>query len=165
MTRDVQQKVVFTAVFVVALLVLEYSQGWRVLPNSWFAEKSAAAATPQDAIYGMLEAARAGDTRTYLDYFSGEMHAQLLQIIKEGSEPTFAAYLKSQNRAFEGVAVSLTNRPSDAEAQVKVEYIYRGHNEVQGVYLRREAAGWKIIRVANAEQLITPFPFGTAVRD
>jgi len=165
MTRDVQQKVVFTAVFVIALLVLEYNHGWRLLPNFWFAQKPAAAATPQDAIYGMLEAARAGDTRAYLDYFSGEMHAELLQVIKEDSEPTFATYLKSQNRAFEGVAVSLTNRPSDAEAQVRVEYIYRGHNEVQGVYLRKEPSGWKIVRVANAEQLTTPFPFGTAVTD
>jgi len=61
----------------------------------------------------------------------------LLQVIKEDSEPTFAAYLKSQNGAFTGVAVSLTNRPSDAEAQVRVQYIYRGHNEVQGVYLEK----------------------------
>ena len=165
MKRDVQQKAVFTAVFVVALLALEYSHGWRLLPNSWFAERPTAATTPEDAIYGMLEAARAGDTSAYLDYFSGEMHAQLLQVIKEDSEPTFAAYLKSQNRAFEGVAVSLTSRPSDTEAQVKVEYIYRGHNEVQGVYLRKEPSGWKIVRIANAEQQMTPFPFGTAVTD
>lgn len=165
MSRDVQQKVVFTAVFVVTLLALEYKHEWRLLPNSWFTQKSAEAFTPEDAIYGMLEAARAGDTRAYLDYFSGEMRAQLLEVIKEDSEPTFAAYLKSQNRAFEGVAVSLTNRPSDAEARVRVEYIYRGRNEVQGVYLRKEPSGWKIVRVANAEQRRTPFPFGTAVTD
>jgi hypothetical protein len=113
----------------------------------------------------MLEAARAGDTRAYLDSFSGEMHAQLLQVIEEDSEPRFAAYLKSQNTAFEGVAVSLTSRPSDAEAQVRVEYIYGGHNEVQGVYLRKEPSGWKIVRVANTEQLIAPLPFGAAVTD
>jgi len=126
---------------------------------------SAAPATPQDAIYGMLDAARAGDTTAYLNWFSGEMQTQLLQVEKEDTQPTFAAYLKSQNQALEGVAVSVTDRPSDTEAQLRVEYIYRGHNEVQGVQLRKESSGWKIVKVTNAEQLRTPLPFGTAVTE
>lgn len=167
MSRDVQQRVVFGVVFVVALLALMTVRNprWRLPSHSWFADKSATSSTPQDAIYDMLDAARAGDTRAYLACFSGEMQAELLEVIEENSEPKFAAYLKSQNRAFQGVAVTLTSRPSDAEAQVRVEYIYRGHNEVQGVYLRKESSGWKIVKVANAEHVGTPFPFGTAVTD
>jgi len=68
--------------------------------------------------------------------------------------------LKSQNQALEGVAVSVADRPSDTEVQVRVEYIYRERNEVQGVHLRKESSGWKIVEVKKAEQLQTPLPFG-----
>jgi hypothetical protein len=93
------------------------------------------------------------------------MQTQLLQIEKEDSQPTFAACLKSQNQALEGVTLSVTDRLSDAEAQARVEYIYRGHNEVQGVHLRKESSGWKIVKVTNAEQQPTALPFGTAVTE
>jgi hypothetical protein len=163
-------KVIFTAAFLLGLLALVAlrTNGWRwpaVLgdgQSSWF---KSAPATPEDAIYAMLDAARAGDTRAYLDAFSGPMRDQLLQIVKESSEPNFAAYLKSQNAAFQGVAVSLTDHPSDTEAQVRVEYVYSDRNEVQSVSLREEASRWKIFKVAGAEQVKTLVPFGTAVTD
>lgn len=113
----------------------------------------------------MLDAARAGNTTAYLDSFSGAIHDQLVQVEKENSEAAFAAYLKSQNLAFQGVAVSVTDRPSESEAQLRVEYVYKGHNDMQAVYLRRESSAWKIVRVTNAEQVDSPFPFGTAVTD
>jgi hypothetical protein len=163
MSRDLFQRVVFAVVFVVVLLALGK---WRLPANFWPAWKSSVASeTPQDAIYGMLDAARAGDTKTYLDWFAGEIRDQLLQIVRENSEPTLAAYLKSQNSAFHGVAVSVTDRPSQTEATVRVEYVYSGHNEVQDVYLRKGSSGWKIVKVANAEPAKTLFPFGTAVTD
>ena len=168
MSRGVLPRVLFTAGFIVALLTLVIlrTHPWRPQRDFWFTrESSAAPATPQDAIYGMLDAARAGDTTAYLNWFSGEMQTQLLQVEKEDTQPTFAAYLKSQNQALEGVAVSVTDRPSDREAQVRVEYIYRGRNEVQGVQLRKESSGWKIVKVTNADQLRTPLPFGTAVTE
>jgi hypothetical protein len=112
----------------------------------------------------MLDAARAGDTKAYLDSFSGPMRDQLLQVIKENAEPNFAAYLKSQNSAFQGVAVSITERPSDTEAQVRVEYVYGNRSEVQSVYLRKDSR-WRIVKVAGAEQIKTLLPFGSAVTD
>jgi hypothetical protein len=141
------------------------THGWRLLPDAWRTEKFAPLATPQDVIYGMLDAARAGDARAYLNWFSGEMQTQLFEVVKENSEPTFAAYLKSQNLDLEGVAVSVTDRPSDSVVQLRVEYIYRGHNEVQGVHLRKESSGWKIVKLTNAESVRTPLPFGTGVTD
>jgi hypothetical protein len=166
--RVVDPKVIFTVSFVLGLLILVIlrTNGWR-LPSmpSWIASGGASASTgPEDAIYGMLDAARAGDTKTYLDSFSGPMRDQLVQVVKENAESNFAAYLKSQNTKFQGVAVSVTDRPSDVEAQVRVEYVYGNRNEVQSVYLRKDSR-WRIVKVAGAEQVKTLLPFGSAVSD
>jgi hypothetical protein len=112
----------------------------------------------------MLNAARAGDTKAYLDAFSGPMREQLVQVMKENGDSNFAAYLKSQNAAYQGVAVSVTDRPSDTEAQARVEYVYDNRNEVQRVFLRKESR-WRIVKVAGAEQVKTLLPFGTTVTD
>lgn len=164
----VDRKVVFTAAFIMGLLalVMVRTNGWRLPLPAWISRStSSAAATPEDAIYAMLDAARAGDTRAYLASFSGSLREQLLQVVKEQSEANFAAYLRSQNAAFRGVAVSVTDRPSDAEAQVRVEYVYSDRNEVQSVYLRKEAARWRIVKVAGSEQVKTLVPYGTAVTE
>jgi hypothetical protein len=165
--RIVDPKVVFTVSFVLGLLLLVIlrTNGWRLPIPPWFTSSTASASNgPEDAIYGMLDAARAGDTKTYLDAFSGTIRDQLVQVMKENSEPNFAAYLKSQNSAFQGVAVSVTDRPSDTEAQLRIEYVYGNRNEVQGVYLRKDSR-WRIVKVAGAEQVKTLVPFGNAVTD
>jgi hypothetical protein len=166
--RIVDPKVIFTVSFVLGLLVLVVlrTNGWRLPPMpSWISRGATSASVgPEDAIYGMLDAARAGDTQTYLDAFAGPMRDQLVQVVKENAESNFAAYLKSQNNKFQGVAVSVTDRPSDVEAQVRVEYIYENRNEVQSVYLRKDSR-WRIVRVAGAEQVKTLLPFGSAVSD
>jgi hypothetical protein len=113
----------------------------------------------------MLDAARAGDAGTYLASFAGPIRDQLLQVVKEQSEANFAAYLRSQNAAFQGVAVSVTDRPSDNEAQVRVEYVCSKRNEVQNVYLRKEASRWRIVKVAGSEQIKTLIPYGAAVTE
>jgi hypothetical protein len=170
--RMVDPKVVFTVSFALGLLLLVIlrTNGWHLPLSSWVAPGTVSApAGPEDAIYGMLDAARAGDTRTYLESFSGPMRDQLLQVIKENTdkgnaEPTFAAYLKSQNANFQGVAVSVTDRPTDTEAQVRVEYVYGNHNEVQSVYLRKDSR-WRIFKVSGSEQVKTLLPFGSTVTD
>ena len=61
--------------------------------------------------------------------------------------------------------MSVTDRPTDTEAQVRVEYVYSRRNEVQNVYLRKEASRWRILRVAGSEQVKTLVPYGTAVTE
>lgn len=165
--KVVDPKVVFTISFVLGLLLLAIlrTNGWRFpMISGIVSSATSAPAGPEDAIYEMLDAARAGDTKAYLDAFSGSIHEQLVQIMKENAEPNFAAYLKSQNSAFQGVAVSVTDRPSDTEAQLRVEYVYGNRNEVQSVYLRKDSR-WRIVKVAGAEQVKTLLPFGSAVTD
>ncbi len=113
----------------------------------------------------MLDAARAGNTRAYLDSFSGPMHDQLLQIVNENTEPKFSAYLTAQNAAFQGVAIALIDRPSETEADARLEYVYSNRNEIQNLFLKNERGRWKILKVAGAERIKTLVPFGTATTD
>ena len=53
-----------------------------------------AEATPQDTIYGMLDAARAGDVKTYLAAYSGQMEQSLRRAISES--PDFSKYLRNE---------------------------------------------------------------------
>jgi hypothetical protein len=131
----------------------------------WDLFKAARAQTPEDGVYQMLDAARAGDTKAYLDCFSGEMRAQLAQAIKETSATQFSKYLLAQNSAFTGVALSVTENPTPNDARVRVEYVYAERNEVQDVYLRKDQGKWTIFKVAGSEQIKTLIPFGTRVAE
>jgi hypothetical protein len=170
MSRPSDSKTVFTLVFVFGLLALTVLRvnGWRVPSSSWSNWKvfqfQQASTSPQEAIYTMIDAERAGNTKAYLDAFTGSMRDELLQVVKENSEAKFASYL-SQNATFQGVAVTITDQPSPVEAQARVDYVYGDRNEIQNLYLRREGKQWKILKVAGAEQLKSPFPFGSGVTD
>jgi hypothetical protein len=170
MNRRVDFKSALTVaalVGVLALVVLRANQ-WR-LPTSWSGwtalNLKRTASGPEDSIFHMLDIARAGNVKAYLDCFSGPLHEQLAETIKESTESQFKSYLISQNAAFHGVAVSLTDRPNPSEARVRVEYVYSDRNEVQDVYLKEEGNRWKIVKVAGAEQIKTLIPYGTAVAD
>jgi hypothetical protein len=164
----VNQRTVFTLAFGLALLALTAFgiKGWH-LP-SWSERVTTrfatASPTPEDAVYHMLDAERAGDTRTYVDAFSGAMREQLLQLIRESSESKFSSYL-ARSAGFQGVAVTVTDRPSPEEAEARVDCVYLDRNDVQTLYLRREGDRWKILKVAGAEQTKSLFPFGSPVTD
>jgi hypothetical protein len=161
------RKTIFTISFVLTLFALVVVRTNKTMIPAWIADRisSKPAAGPEDSIYGMLDAARAGDTKTYLDFFAGPMRDQLVQVVKENSEPKFADYLKSQNTAFQSVAVSIADRSSDSEVQARVEYVYTNRNEVQNLYLRKETSGWRIFKIAGSDQIRTLVPFGSAVGD
>jgi hypothetical protein len=120
---------------------------------------------PEDAVYKMLDTARAGDTKGYLNCFSGSMRDQLAQVVRETTEIKFAKYLARQNAAFTGVAVSVKESSAEGFARVRVEYVYGSRNEVQDLYLRKENDQWKIFKVAGSEQTKTLIPYGTVVTD
>jgi hypothetical protein len=163
-SRRIDPKVVFTLAFVLGLLGLAALRmnGWR-LP-SWSEwgrfQFQRISSSPEDAIYTMLDAARAGKTKAYLDAFSGPIRDQLLQAVKESSESKFASYLTAQNADFQGVAITIVERPSSEEARAKVEYVYTDRNETQNLYLKQEGNRWKILKVAGSDQLKTVVPYG-----
>jgi len=125
--------------------------------------RAALPATPQDAIYRMLDAARAGDGRVYLRQYAGDMEAQLKQAAAEKTEADFKSYLRTSNAEIKGVAVSEPKVLPDREVEVEVEYIYQDRNETQRMYLKKYGDEWKITRVNGAERVKTLAPYGSPV--
>jgi len=121
-----------------------------------------AEATPQDTIYAMLDAARAGDVRKYLAAYTGQMEHSLKQAISESAD--FSRYLKESNAAIKGIAVQEPQALSDREVKASVEYVYQDRNEAQVMYLERTPGGWRIARVDAAERIKTLIPYGTPVQ-
>lgn len=162
-----RRKLVTIAVLALAFaFMVARDKGWTALsmnPLQWLKPKPPA--TPDDTIYQMLDAARRGNTKAYLDCFSGGLRSQLIQSVKETSEARFSKYLISQNTAFTGVAVSTLSRADPEEAWLRVEYVYRDRSEVQRVLLHAESGVWKIYRVESADQIKTLIPYGTVVTD
>ncbi len=168
MTRRIDAKTVLTVavllgVFAVALL---RSNHWQ-LPSSWNGLRAIASkrapSNPEDGIYAMFDAARAGDAQAYLDCFSGPLREQLAATAKEDAK--FKEYLIRQNSAVQGMAVTVTDRPNADEARVRVEYVYSDHNEVQHAHLKREGARWKIINMDGAQPVQPLVPYGTKATD
>lgn len=119
--------------------------------------------TPQDAIYGMLDAARSGDIKAYLACYTGQMQSAVKQSLAETGEPAFAKYLKDSQSAIKGVAVFDPQAVSDTESKVQVEYVYADRNETQTMWLEKSPAGWKISRADSDQRIPTLIPYGTPV--
>jgi hypothetical protein len=146
--------------FVTLALAFAIVVGRQQLPRSG----GSTPPSPQDAIYAMLGASRAGDVDAYLATYTGQMRAALEQSVREtGAEP-FRRYLKESNSAIKGVALALPQMLGDREASVRVEYVYQNWNEAQAMYLEKDAAGWKIARVEGSERVKTLIPYGTPVQ-
>ena len=118
-------------------------------------------ATPQDAIYAMLDAARTGNVSKYLASYTGPMQQSLQQARSES--PDFAKYLRESNASIKGVAVMDAEQVTDREVKTRVEYVFQDRTEVQFFYLEKMSNNWKIARVDSAARIKTLIPYGTPV--
>ena len=132
---------------------------------AWFARQRSqnAPATPEDTIYAMYDAARAGDVKLYVGFFTGAMAAALDRAQRD-SNPAFAQYLRGLNDGLKGMAIAPPESLNDTEVKAKVEYVFADRNEVQWMYLEKAGGSWKIARVDGAERIKTLVPYGTPVR-
>ena len=151
---------------IVTMLILAVAFGIAVLPTSsvslWLtAVRPAGDLTPQDVVYAMLDAARAGDVAKYLASYTGEMEQSLERARLESAD--FGQYLRTSNAAIVGIAVNEPQLLSEREVQVRVEYVFRDRNEVQVLYLGKTPGGWKIARVDSAERIETKAPYGVPI--
>lgn len=165
----VKRPAVLTGLFILVLLGLIFlrTHGWRVPErlSAVFSHARPGTANPEDAVYGMLDAARAGDTAVYVDTFAGSLQQQIQQLIRESGRKQFASYLTGQSSSFQSVALSVADQPSDVEARLRVEYVYANRNEVQMFHLKKSGGRWKIIGISGTDQIKTLIPYGTAVTD
>ena len=165
----VKRPAVLTGLLLLVLLSLMFlrTHGWH-LPegvSALFSHSRSGTATPEDTVYGMLDAARAGDTTVYVDTFAGSLQQQIQQVIRESGRKQFATYLTGQSSSFQSIALSVADQPSDVEARLRIEYVYANRNEVQIFHLRKSGAHWKIIGISGRDQIKTLIPYGTAVTD
>jgi hypothetical protein len=164
MTKERKARVVTLAVIAAALaLVLARQTGWR-LPPLAAVQAPQAGSSPQDAVYAMMDAARAGDAAAYLACYSGQMEASLRQSLSETTPAGFAKYLRESNAAIKGVAIAEPQALTDREVKLRVEYVYQDRNEAQTVYLEKTGSRWKIARVDGVERVKTLVPYGTPVQ-
>jgi hypothetical protein len=165
----VKRPALLTGLFLLILFSLVYlrGHGWRVpgAASALFSHSRPRAASPEDTVYGMLDAARTGDTAVYVDTFSGPLQQQIQQVIRESGKKQFATYLTAQSSSFQSVALSVADQPNDVEARLRVEYVYANRNEVQTFHLTRSGGRWRIIGISGTDQIKTLIPFGTAVTD
>lgn len=138
-------------------IALVRNRTWTMLPPS--------EPTAEDAIYAMLDAARAGNAPGYLSHYTGSMRKTLDQVVAEQTEPNFAKYLKDTNASVKGVAVSAPEASTGETVKVRVEFVYADRNEAQMMYLRKEAGGWKIFQVDGSARAKTLVPYGTPVTE
>ncbi|MGH9721360.1 MAG: hypothetical protein ACRD8O_14205 [Bryobacteraceae bacterium] len=172
MSRERKAQIITLVVLVSALgVVAARKAGWKLSTARVAAGFSAIGRpaakpdpTPQDAIYAMLDAARAGDAKAYLAAYTGQMETSLKQSLAETGEPGFAKYLKESNAAIKGIAIMEPQPLTDREVKVRVEYVYQDRNEAQFMYLEKGAGGWKIARVDGTERVKTLVPYGTPVQ-
>ncbi len=79
----VKRPAVLTGFFMLVLFTLVFlrAHGWRVPVecNRLLFPLTPRTQTPEDTVYGMLDAARAGDTAVYVDTFSGPLQQQIQQ--------------------------------------------------------------------------------------
>lgn len=157
MTKERRTQIITVAVLAGALaLVLAKQVDWRPAPK--------AEPTPQDAIYGMLDAARAGDVKAYLACYTGQMAASLRQSLAETGEAGMEKYLRGSNAAIKGIAVAEPQPLTEREVKVRVEYVYQDRNEAQWMYLEKAGDAWRIARVDGVERVKTLVPYGTPVQ-
>src|SRR5450755_3792520 len=118
MTKERRAQAVTVAVLAIALGIgLARTTGWR-------RSAPAAAPEPQDTVYAMLNAARAGDVKTYLGAYTGAMEAALRQSLAESTEIAFAQYLRDSTVGLKGTAVAEPEQITATEVKIRVEYVY-----------------------------------------
>ena len=126
--------------------------------------ESKPAQEPPDAVYAMLESARAGNVKAYLSYYAGPLESALRESLAESTEATFGKYLKDSQAAVKGVAVSEPEYAGDSQAKVRVEFVYEDRNETQTMMLERGPAGWRIAGTEGDQRIKTLIPYGTPVK-
>jgi len=119
-------------------------------------------ATPQDAVYAMLDAARNGDVPKYLACYTGEIAKSLDRA--RADSPDFSKYLRDSGAALKGIAVMEPQPQPDGLVELRVEYVFGDHNEAQFFFLQKIGSAWKISRVETSERVKTLIPYGTPVQ-
>ena len=106
---------------------------------------------PQDAVFAVIDSARAGDVKGYLSGFSGGMRERLAEQAERDGEGRFAEYLQQSAREIAGIYIQKEVQFGEAEVQLDVDFIFPARTEKQRYRLVKEGKAWKISDIQNAE--------------
>jgi len=161
-TREGKAQLATVVILLFVLAIVAVKRGsWQARAASL--TRSAPAVTPQDTVYRMMDAARDGDVRKYLDCYTGSMQTNLRQIVAEKGEAALASYIRKFNSAVKGVAIQEPQGAHGTDVKLRVEFVYQDRNEVQTYYLEHAGTDWRIARQENSEGVKTLVPYGTRV--
>jgi hypothetical protein len=167
MTRERKAQVATWGVLAGVLAVVGVTRiGWQGVAApiaSWIAGARKPAATPQDTVYRMMDAARDGDVRSYLNCYTAQMETTLRQLVMEKGEAALADYIRTFNASVKGVAIQEPDFVTEREVRLRVEFVYGDRNETQLYYLRQSTGEWRIARQENTEGAKVLVPYGTPV--
>ena len=122
------------------------------------------AATPEDRINLLYEAAGRGDVDAYLDCFTGALRERMDNEVRERGPDAFAADLRRSLEGVVGRAIrqDLTEQLADGRIRVVVERVYEGRPwERQAYRLVKEGDTWRVYHIEPAEVFEPPVPYGT----
>jgi len=120
-------------------------------------------ATPEETIAAFFDAARDGNSRTYLRLTTGELRKSLDQLRKQQGAETFQANLKRTNDGIVGQAVRELPDAPTGTAAYEIELIFKDRNEVQTFRLEQTGTGWAIASIDVARVYQPEIPYGTPV--
>lgn len=139
------------------LLILGGTLWWAVSQR-----QEDSAGDPQDAIWQMVDHAKAGDAAAYLDCFTGDIRTQLERLREEMTPPRFSRYLEENIAALKGVAVFDVERDGE-RASLIVEYLYKDSSEKQQLELAADRGTWRIAAAQTSRRKESLIPYGTSV--
>ena len=153
--------VFITGLLIVGALFFFAQRQKRKVAEETLAESSSAEAV----IWQMMDAARAGDGAAYLNCFTSELKQKLEKTRAEMGAQSFSEYLKRLDAELTGVAVSDFAQRNEAEASLRVEFVYRGKNEAQQHRFQLVNGVWKIAQVDGAERINVLVPYGASASE
>ena len=159
MTRERKAQIATVAILAAALVLVGARRGgWK--PSSVM--QSTLPATPQDTVYRMMDAARDGDVKKYIECYTGAMQSSLRQVVTEKGEAALADYIRGFNSVVKGVAIQEPQTMADGRICLRADFVYSDRNETQVLYLT-QAGGWKIEKQETAQGTNTVVRYGTPV--
>lgn len=123
------------------------------------------AATPEDVIWRMADAAREGEAQAYLDCFTGTLQQSLRKTAAEMGEAKFKAYLQQRHGEATGIAVSEFEQLAAQTATLRVEFVYRDKSEAEKYHFKLLNGRWRIESVDGSESITLRIPYGAGVAE
>ncbi len=134
---------------------------------AFFRSRPAGPAAPESTVHRMIDAARRGAVRDYLNCFDGALRRRLEADRRDAGAEAFGRDLRARYADVTGVAITRQTLDDAAaesgEVVLRVETVYRDRNEEQDVRLRRTFGGWRIMATGPARGVVMPIKYGTPV--